>query len=68
MRNTWRWFSYRVFCRNCGWETEGANGLAIAAQHHDRTGHSVDAEVSGNVSYLSDEDHATRKAKMEEKS
>lgn len=61
MRNTWRWFSYDALCEECGWRTEGKNGLGVAAQHHDRTGHSVRVEVSGGVSYLSDSDDAALK-------
>lgn len=65
MRNTWRWFSYHAVCE-CGWEREGKNALGLAAQHHDKTGHSVRVEVEGMVSYLSDKDHADRKASKSE--
>lgn len=34
-----------------------------AAQHHDRTGHTVSVEVNGNVIYCNDEEHAKKKAK-----
>jgi hypothetical protein len=40
----------------------GANVLGLAAQHHDRYGHDVNVEVSGNVSYLKDSTHAARTA------
>jgi len=57
MRHTWRFFDYDAKCRDCGWQSSGKNALGIAAQHHDRTGHSVDIDVSGCVAYLSDADN-----------
>jgi hypothetical protein len=38
-------------CRNCQWKTAGANGLGNAAQHHDATGHVVDAHIARHVVY-----------------
>jgi hypothetical protein len=64
-RNTWRWFVYRVNCDGCDFCVESKNGLGLAAQHHDRTGHDVHAEVMGNVSYLSDASHAEELRKKE---
>ena len=63
-RNTWRFFDYQARCRGCEWELYSKNALGVAAQHHDRTGHSVDIEVSGCVSYLSEAEH---EAALEEK-
>ncbi len=60
-RNTWRWFDYSVFCQGCDWKYFGKNGLGLAAQHHDKYGHSVNVEVTGGVSYLNDEDDAKQR-------
>lgn len=38
-------------CVNCEWEVESRNGLGLAAQHHDRTGHEVQVEISRVVIY-----------------
>ncbi len=39
-------------CRDCDWEYEShKNGLALAAQHHDRTGHVVNIEITNYVTY-----------------
>lgn len=62
MRNTWRWFDYSVHCEDCDFETSGKNGLGNAARHHDRTGHTVNVDVSGNVTYCSDSEQARRKS------
>ncbi len=59
-RHTWRFFSYHVTCDGCDWKTIGKNGLGLAAQHHDRTDHSVHVTVEGGVSYLNDADHKAR--------
>lgn len=56
-RNTWGWIHYDARCRECGFEVSGKNALGLAAQHHDRTGHSIDVESIGNISYLSDADN-----------
>lgn len=56
-RNLWRFFDYHVHCE-CGWEAYGVNGLGIAAQHHDRTGHTVNVGVTGSVTYASEADDA----------
>jgi hypothetical protein len=32
-------------CQACKWESESRNGLALAARHHDRTGHPTTTEV-----------------------
>lgn len=40
-----------VNCRGCDWHYEGMNGLGLAAQHHDRTGHTVDVDTFGFVTY-----------------
>jgi hypothetical protein len=57
MRHTWTFRDYNVKCRHCDWEYWGRNGLGLAAKHHDKYNHSVDVEVMGGVSYLTDEDH-----------
>ena len=31
MRNTWRYFTYAVWCEDCEWHTFGKNGLGNAA-------------------------------------
>jgi len=62
MRNCWRYFMYIVTCEDCEFNTAGKNGLGLAAQHHDRTGHNVNVDVEGHVSYVNDEEHARREA------
>ena len=61
----WRHFDYDAVCEVCGWEAHGCNALGLAAQHHDRTGHSVGIDVTGHVSYLSAADHAAKLAEKE---
>jgi len=60
MRNTWRFFDYFAKCNECNWKLDSKNALGLAAQHHDRTGHSIGIEVQGHVLYLSDADHKQR--------
>ncbi len=60
-RNTDTWWEYIVTCQNCDWTAEGKNGLGIASQHHDRTGHTVYVVVHGTVSYLSEVENAKRR-------
>ncbi len=55
-RNTKTDLGYEARCWDCGWAVRGRNGLGLAAQHHDRTGHTVQINVFGVVVYLSDED------------
>lgn len=53
-RNTWRGFRYSARCQDpaCDWELlDAKNGLGVAAQHCDRTGHDVYVDVSGTVYY-----------------
>lgn len=57
MRHTWRHFMYTAHCEDCRWTLRACNALGPAAQHHDRTGHSVYIAVEGFVQYLSDTDH-----------
>lgn len=38
-------------CRECSWNQESKNTLALAAQHHDRTGHEVSVEITRVVIY-----------------
>ena len=43
-------------CYGCDWEyANSKNGLAMAAQHHDRTGHEVRVEIV-NIVYYGDRD------------
>jgi len=65
MRHTWRFFDYEARCQDCAWETCGKNGLGNAAQHHDRTGHTVSTDVSGNVMYCDDAENERLLAKKE---
>ena len=60
-RSTWTNWDYNVVCQDCGWAVQGKNGLGVAAQHHDRTGHTVHVDVEGVVQYLSDKDHEQAK-------
>ena len=57
-RHTWRFFTYEARCRDCPWETHGRNGLGNAAQHADRTGHSVCIDVEGSIEYANDARHS----------
>jgi len=59
-RHTWRFVDYSARCDGCDWTLYSKNALGVAAQHHDRTGHSVHVESAGCVSYLSDADHETQ--------
>jgi len=54
VRHTWTSWDYHAICEDCGWEVHAKNGLGIAAQHHDRTGHTVVIDVYGSVRYCSD--------------
>ena len=38
-------------CSDCDWNVETRNGLGLAAQHHDRTGHKVSIEITRVVIY-----------------
>lgn len=38
-------------CRDCDWESEAKNALGNAAQHADRTGHTVHVEQMIGVTY-----------------
>jgi len=60
MRNTRRFFDYFAKCTECDWKLASKNALGLAAQHHDRTGHSIGIDVNGHVSYLSNADHKKR--------
>ena len=35
----------RAFCDDCDWSTEGKNAMGNAAQHANRTGHSLQGEL-----------------------
>lgn len=60
-RHTWRHFFYRAECLGCDFLVEWTkNALGLAAQHHDRTGHSIEVDIEGGVTYLNDEDHEKR--------
>lgn len=61
-RHTWRGFFYLARCHGCDWTQNGKTALGLAAQHHDRTGHSVYVDVEGHVSYLNDFDHKIQMA------
>lgn len=52
---------YRPICQDCGWAPgDSKNGLGIAALHHDKTGHTVNVDVEGGVTYASDADHTAK--------
>lgn len=53
----WRFFDYTVSCEDCGWELSGKNGLGLAAQHHDKYGHTVHVQIVGSVTYASNVEH-----------
>jgi hypothetical protein len=38
-------------CDDCEWEVFSRNSLGLAAQHHDRTGHTVHANSTVGVTY-----------------
>ncbi|MCK9249986.1 MAG: hypothetical protein M0P31_13565 [Solirubrobacteraceae bacterium] len=41
----------RAACGRCPWTATTANALAIAALHHDRTGHPVHVDLHRRVTY-----------------
>lgn len=43
----------RAVCDTCGWKGYTRNALALAAQHHGRTGHRVSCEVFYTVVWKS---------------
>lgn len=45
--------NYRAFCENeeCGWRKEGVNALALAALHHDKSGHPTRTEKTQTILY-----------------
>lgn len=40
-----------AMCQVCGWTKDAPNALALAAIHHDRTGHIVMTQVTRIVTY-----------------
>ena len=38
-------------CLDCEWDAEGRNAVGLAAQHHDRHGHTVRATQSIGIRY-----------------
>ena len=38
-------------CKDCEWKACSRNALALAARHHDRTGHQVSAHETWGVTY-----------------
>ncbi len=56
-RHTWKCFTYDAECEGCDFRVISRNALGLAAQHHDKTGHSIQIEVEGHVSYLNDVDN-----------
>ncbi len=56
-RRLWTNWDYKAVCLDCEWSTHGKNGLGLAAQHHDRTGHSVNISVEGLVKYISEAEY-----------
>ena len=62
MRHTWKRQELYAECQDCDWCLCAKNALGVAAQHHDRTGHSVRIEITGIISYLSEKDHQARLA------
>lgn len=40
-----------VDCDDCEWKVGSTNSLGLAAQHHDRTGHTVRAHQTVSVIY-----------------
>lgn len=63
-RNTWTYWTYNAKCQDCGWAVSGRNGLGLAAQHYDRTGHTVYTNVEGLVKYLSEIENGKRLLKI----
>ncbi len=46
-----------AFCQECDWKySNRKNGLALAARHHDATGHRVNIDITNLVSYGEDPD------------
>lgn len=41
----------RAACLRCHWTATEANAQGIAAQHHDRTGHPVNVELTRIITY-----------------
>ncbi len=62
-RNKWGSTYSRADCQECDFLHEWTkNAAGLAAQHYDRTGHTIDVSVEITYTYYSDSDHATRLA------
>ena len=60
MRHCWRRFDYHAECMDCDWESCARNALGNAAQHCDRTDHTVIVGVEGVVTYCGDAENERR--------
>lgn len=54
---------YQAQCQDCGWEQNSRAALGQAAQHHDRTGHSVRVGVESAVYYETRERYEAREGR-----
>lgn len=43
--------NYEAQCMACEWSRDGVNGLALAAIHHDKTGHLVEVRKTQSIFY-----------------
>lgn len=68
VRDTWRRFDYRALCQVCGWISYARNALGNAARHYDATGHTVNVDVEGGVTYCGPEESQRRRRMQEQMS
>lgn len=43
--------SAKAECQQCHWRADAKNAQALAAQHHDRSGHRVRVETTTRIDY-----------------
>lgn len=60
-REQWGAISYRATCEGCDWRLDARNGQAMAALHYERTGHTVNVEGHGTLTYCTPAESARRR-------
>lgn len=65
-RNYWTTINqYVAHCQDCGWECEARNALGLAAQHHDKTKHTVHVDLYKTIVYETKEREKVREENNE---